>query len=272
VKLLFLVVLLPSVIYAEEVPLWEAGLGLALVNTPAYRGVDARRTFVFPFPYINYNGRVMKAEGNTVRGMLFYSDNIELNISAGGSTPGNSDDLETRRGMPDLDPAMEIGPTLNLMLAEQQGHKWKLGARFPARAVLSTDFSSVEYRGWLFNPHLNLDLRDSWPGPGWKWGFAIGPLFATARYHEYFYSVAPQYATLSRPAYTAEGGYSGMRFTTALSKRYNRLWLGGYVRYEAIDGAVFDDSPLVNSGHDFSAGFAIAWIFNQSSKKVEVQD
>jgi outer membrane scaffolding protein for murein synthesis (MipA/OmpV family) len=99
-----------------------------------------------------------------------------------------------------------------------------------------------------------------------------GPLFADHRYHDYFYSVAQQYATASRPAYQATGGYAGTQFITALSKRYPRYWVGAYVRYDSLSGAVFADSPLVLRNSYWSAGIGIAWIIHTSAQMVEVPD
>jgi MipA family protein len=107
---------------------------------------------------------------------------------------------------------------------------------------------------------------------GWNAGFLAGPLFADRRYHSYFYTVAPQYATASRPAYQATGGYAGAQALTALSKRFPHYWVGAYVRYDTLSGAAFADSPLVQRNSYWSAGIGIAWIIHTSSQMVEVPD
>ena len=101
---------------------------------------------------------------------------------------------------------------------------------------------------------------------------AAGPLFATSRYDDYFYSVAPQFATANRPAYQAHGGYAGTEFLTSLSKRYDSYWVGTFARYDTLAGASFVHSPLVKSRSYWTAGIGIAWTIRQSSRLVEAED
>ncbi len=99
-----------------------------------------------------------------------------------------------------------------------------------------------------------------------------GPLFADRRYHDYFYTVAAQYATLARPAYQAAGGYAGTQAIASLSKRYPRFWVGAYMRYDTLAGAAFVDSPLVQRRSYWSAGFGISWMIGRSKTLVDVPD
>jgi hypothetical protein len=78
--------------------------------------------------------------------------------------------------------------------------------------------------------------------------------------------VDPQYATPTRPAYRASGGYSGTLALASLSRRFNRVWMGGFVRYDNLAGSQFDDSPLYETRHSLMAGFAVSWILKQSSR------
>lgn len=94
-------------------------------------------------------------------------------------------------------------------------------------------------------------------------------MYGSERNHEYFYSVAPQYATADRPTFAAEGGYSGSLVLMAVSKRFSKYWLGAFVRWDSLKGAAFADSPLVERDYAFSAGIGVAWIFGQSSTQVE---
>jgi hypothetical protein len=125
--------------------------------------------------------------------------------------------------------------------------------------------------GWVIDPHLNLDIDSPGGANGWKLGLASGPLFATRRYNDYFYSVAPQYATPQRPAYTAGAGFSGVQLGISLTKRFPRYWTGAYVRYDTLTGATFADSPLVRSNSYWSAGVGFAWMINQSVRLVEAR-
>ena len=84
--------------------------------------------------------------------------------------------------------------------------------------------------------------------------------------------MAPQYATPDRPAYQATGGYAGSQVLAAVSKRYPKFWTGAYVRYDDLDGASFENSPLVKSHSYWSAGIGFAWIISRSARLVNVPD
>ena len=115
------------------------------------------------------------------------------------------------------------------------------------------------------------DAFGSYDG-GWKLGALIGPLFGNQRQHQYYYGVAPEFATPERPAYDAPGGYSGWRAIAALSRRYGNLYLGGFVRYDGLHGASYASSPLVRTDHAFTAGFGMSWIFAASNQRVVAED
>jgi outer membrane scaffolding protein for murein synthesis (MipA/OmpV family) len=141
--------------------------------------------------------------------------------------------------------------------------------RMPLRSVTATDLKHFQHVGWMFQPQLNLDVRDVGHS-GWNIGLVGGVIFSDKRYHEYFYNVAPQYATAARPAYTASGGYSGTQFILAFNKRQDKRWMGGFMKWDGLNGAVFADSPLVKSKQYFTIGFAVTWVLDKSDKMVEV--
>jgi hypothetical protein len=171
--------------------------------------------------------------------------------------------------MPDLDPTLEIGPSLNFFLFRSEDKKRRLELRLPVRAVIASDFSHVRSAGWVFQPNLNLDVRDPLGYQGWNLGLLGGPLFSDRRYNRYFYAVDPAFATADRPAYTAGGGYAGTQFIAALSKRHRDFWAGGFVKWDTLNNAAFADSPLVKTRQYFAAGFAVAWILGESKTTVE---
>ena len=183
--------------------------------------------------------------------------------------PVKSEDNSARQGMPDLDPTFEIGPSLEVCITQTCKGKQVWMFRVPLRAVIASDFSHVVSAGWVINPHINFDIQDVGPGGRWNFGVAAGPMFASQDFHEYYYSVAPAYATATRPVYQARGGYSGFRVASAVSKRFDDFWVGMFVRYDDLSGAVFDDSPLLGTKRAFLAGFGVAWVFARSSTLVE---
>jgi MipA family protein len=253
-------------------PLWEAGAGLAVVDFATYRGSDQYKQYVLPVPYVVYRGKFLQVDREKIRDLLFKSDRTELEISVNGTVPVKSNENPARKGMPNLDPTLELGPSLNLTLMKTSNGNQKLDLRLPVRYAWGTDFSSVHGVGWLFQPHLNLDVRNISGMPDWKLGMLTGPLFADKHYHQYFYGVDPRYATATRPAYEARGGYGGMQFLVSLSKRYPHYWVGGFMKADNVGEAVFADSPLVRKKTNFYGGFAISWIFGKSQTMVPDDD
>ena len=117
-----------------------------------------------------------------------------------------------------------------------------------------------------------MDITDLPNMPGWNLGLLAGPVFGSKRQNAYYYSVKPEYSTMARPAYDAGAGYAGMQYLAALSKRYPKFWLGGFVRYDNLAGATFEDSPMVRQKDYFAAGVALTWVFAESSTRVQVND
>ncbi len=247
----------------------EFGLGLGAIAFEDYRGSDTVHAFPVPVPYFVYNGKFLKADRDGVRGTLFNQDKFEINLSVNLTTPVRND--AERSGMPDLKSTVELGPSFDVHLFRSNDAKFKLDLRMPLRAAVTVQ-GSPQFIGWTFTPRLNLDIADPLGFNAWNLGFLTGPLFADCRYNQYFYSVDSQYATVSRPEYQASGGYAGTQSIAALSKRYPKFWIGAYMRYDTLAGAVFVDSPLVQRRSYWSAGFGFAWMLRRSSSMVEVPD
>ena len=254
---------------AEQLPLWEVGAGVTAISFPDYRGSNERQTWVLPFPYLVYRGEFLQADERRMRGLFFKTDRLEIDVSINGSVPVESSENEARRGMPDLDATLEIGPALNVLLAQSDNRKTRLELRLPVRAVLASDFSYVRQVGWVFQPHVSVDVADPLGYGGWNLGMLAGPLVTDRHYNRYFYAVEPSFATANRPAYDPGGGYAGTQLIAALSKRYREFWVGGFVKWDTLNGAEFADSPLVRDRQSFAAGFAVAWILRESKTRVE---
>lgn len=261
--------LLPALARAEQRPLWELGAGVGAIDFPKYRGSSERRVWVLPVPYFTYNGPFLKVTRQSARGLLFRSDRVEMDVSLGGSVPSSS--TAARTGMPSLDATFEVGPQLQFHLYYDEKKETNVDLRLPVRPAIATNLSHFQHIGWVFDPRLNLDLKDIGHS-GWNMGLGGGPVYADRRYNAYFYGVDAQYATPSRPAYVPSGGYSGYQFTVSLSKRFPAYWTGGFVRRDDLGSAVFADSPLVTARHSFTFGWAITWMIEKSAQTVDVTD
>jgi outer membrane scaffolding protein for murein synthesis (MipA/OmpV family) len=250
----------PALALADQ-PLWELGAGAGTLVVPHYRGSDQRHHWVLPVPYIVYRGEVFRSDREGTRAVLLDTDRVDVDLSVDASPPLASKHSNARFGLPDLPATLEIGPKLNLLLGRGAG--WKFDLRLPARAAFTVQ-SSPRFVGWTFNPELALEGQ--WQG--WNLGVQGGPLAGTARFHSLFYDVAPVYATAMRPAYAARGGYAGWGLTTNATRRFGNWWLAAAWRIDRLDGATFNDSPLVRQRQNISFGLVASCVFATSSTRV----
>ena len=250
-------------------PLWELGMGVGGLRLPHYRGSDQSHNLLLPVPYAIYRGKVFRATREGARAVLLDSDLVDVDVSVSASAPTRSGDNVARAGMPDLAPTVAVGPNINWRLARGTAwdSNWRVDLRLPVLAVFTLQRHS-QTLGWTANPVLNLDMI--WQG--WNVGLQAGPMWATRRYHAYFYDVAPAYATATRAAYNAPSGNAGWRWTAGASRRYGKLWVGGFVRGDSVSGAAFEASPLVKQRHAYSVGLAMSWVFAVSDERVAIDD
>ncbi len=247
----------------EHLPKWEAGIALVAFSVPDYPASSDYRTLALPAPYFSYHGRVLRTddEGSRVRRKL--SPRIEIGISGGGALAADSSDSAARAGMPDLGYLVELGPNLRLSLAAP-APRARVTLNLPLRGIVSLGDPGVNWRGVMFAPSLSY----------WQPDFAASSLalrasfaaeFASRALQDYFYGVAPQYATAQRPAYTADAGYLGsslgLRLTHTLSPRL-RAFVA--LRYYNYAGAANADSPLSATEHGYTAALGMSWSFLQS--------
>lgn len=251
---------------AEEAPLWELGAGVGSLTFPNYRGSSHQREYVLPVPMLVYRGDFLQADRERVRGVLYRDERLELDLSINGSVPSDSDG-GAREGMPDLDPTLEAGPSLNWKIFRDA--RRTLTLRLPVRAVIASDLRSVRGAGVVANPHLALDLRLH---AGWKLGLQAGPLFASRRHHDYFYAVPAEHTRPGRAEYRPRGGYSGAQSIASLTRRFERFFVGGFIKADHLGGAGFVDSPLVEKRRNVAAGLAVTWVFAQSARRVTVRE
>ncbi len=256
----------PAVQAAEE-PLWEIGLGIGVVNFPSWRGANTSSNFVAPLPYVAWRGERLRADREGARGLLVDRPRLEIDISFDGAVPVDSDDNDAREGMDNLDPILEGGPSVNWLLHESDRGLWRL--RLPIRAAISISSDALNDRGWTANPMLNYRTRRS--HEQWNFGASLGPRFATRRYHAYYYDVSESDETAERPAFSASGGYSGSTLMLSASHRIDRVWAGVFMRYDYLDGAAFEDSPLVQTRHAVLVGLGFSVVLWQSDRTVPIR-
>ncbi len=252
-------------------PRWEAGLSLAGLYAPDYRGSDQSRGYALPLPYFVYRGERLRADRDGVRAEVIETDRVELNVSFGLGLPVRASRNDARRGMEELDWVVEAGPALNVKLARWEGGRNDLTLRLPVRAAFAVD-GGLDSIGYVFTP----SVRATWRGVPWA-GEALlrlstGPSFATRDYHRFYYGVAPQFATAARPAYEAGGGYSGWELSGSAVRIAGSFRLFAFAGADFVHGAAYEDSPLVRQKTNYSVGIGFAYVLARSSHPAGYSD
>ena len=218
-----------------------------------------------------YRGKILRlGEDGIAKGVFIDNDYTEFNVSLAASFNANSNDNNARRGMPDLDYLGELGPQLKIKLGELFCGKTEL--QLPVRAVFSTDFGRVDHRGYLFNPRFYYKRQNIF-NSSINMDSSFGSSFATKKLQEYFYRVEPQFATATRTAYEADGGYLGSKITLGLfydiTKRL-QAYVGGQIGY--YGGAANEDSPLFRRKVNSSVFVGFTWSIFQSDTRVTTSE
>lgn len=240
---------------AEPLPLWELRLGAAVSEIPHYRGSKHTESYVIPIPYFIYRGERFRLSDEGARQLFVNTERVRVDISVAAGLPAPGGANPERDGMPRLETTLEAGPALDLNLWRSGDHRDTLWLRLPVRATFSLDDWTPAYQGINFPPYLQWRVRRG----TFEHGVAMGPIFADRHYHEFFYEVPGEYATDTRREYHPAGGYSGIRLTVSLTHRAARQRFGCYARFDWLDGAEFDSSPLVTTQHYVALGCAATW-------------
>lgn len=246
-------------------PRWEAGTLLATFHSPLYPAAAEIQNKVLPVPFLIYRGeRLRVGEEGVIKAMAIEKPRFKVDLSLGAAFNANSDDAIARKGMPDLDFIFEVGPEVSFMLANSDSSETWLNLQF--RKVFSTDFSSIEDRGYIFQPELAYQGKDLFIDNS-SFKFTLSPLFATNKTHQYFYQVDAQFSTLERLTYQAHGGYLGTEMS--LVNRFkvrDDVMIFASTKLGFYQGASNEDSPLFKKEFNYSIGLGIKWILFQSNK------
>lgn len=250
-------------------PLWEIGIGAGGGWIPDYPAAGQNHFKGLGFPFAVYRGDFLRVgdRRGPLRGRFLNTKRYEFDISLQAAFPVDSEDNDARRGMPDLDWIVGFGPQLKLKLFTNPG-KNRLNLDIPVRAVFSTDFSSITNRGYVFSPrftyrHENLTHQKL------RLFAAVGPVFATSKLMDYFYTVQPEFATAARPVYEAKSGYLGSELTLGLSTRHAkklRFFLG--TRIGIYKAAANEDSSLFRENLTIGVFGGFIWSVWQSQRRV----
>jgi len=240
-------------------------VGGGAIRIPYYRGASSSQRYLFPFLLPVYRGQFLQVDDNGVRGKLFASSSMKLELSADANIPARSSQIPERRGMPNQPATLQLGPSLAIKLWSKSNQS--LVATLPVRGVFTVDHG-VGSAGMTLSPQVTY-YRDllSTPQP-WRLGLTAGLEFGSSRFHNYYYSVAPQFATPYRSAYQASAGFAGSRFVATLRHDVANYRISFFARFDDLNDAVFANSPLVGSQTNWTAGIVMTWTLFKSRTMV----
>jgi outer membrane scaffolding protein for murein synthesis (MipA/OmpV family) len=253
----------------QALPLWEAGLVGAALSTPAYPGAADRSSRVLALPFLIYRGEVLRSDAGGIEARLVHTDRVEFDVGFAGSLPARSNDVAARAGMPDLGVLVEFGPRVKLLLSNPTPTS-RLRLELPLRAVMELR-GGVRRRGTTFEPKLVYATRET--GSPWSYDASIGLIIGDRGINQYFYEVAPQFATADRPAYSARSGLMLVRAGLSGSYRLNSdMRVFGFVRQESYAGAANRDSPLMQRRSGASIGAGFMWTLGRSTSPARASE
>jgi outer membrane protein len=231
----------------------DLGLGAGTMFYPDYLGSKNNNTLFIPYPYISYQSDKLSIDREGLKQKFLTYGDFSLELSAAGSLPIESSGA--REGMNDLDPAFEIGPAL--IYTAYQDEALTLKIDLPLRTVLSTDFKGIDYRGYIYELRGELDYKVN----DYILQFHTGFMWADAKYHNHFYGVGSNDVTNTRASYQAKAGYTAYKTSLGLSKRFDNVWAGAFVRHYSLNESSIIHSPLKERNSALYGGLFVAYIF-----------
>jgi outer membrane protein len=203
----------------EQRAIWTLGVGGGGGVVPHYPAADQVSMRALIIPTFSYRGRILRADDEGTRArffrMLLPTGTWEVDLSGSGAFPVDANENITRQGMPPLEWIAELGPRISYRMRLENGRD-RLRLSLPVRGVVSADpergVGRIAARGWATEPSIQWERRRS---PVWKWILEYSFDVYDAGVAGYYYTVAPQFATIDRPSYEAKGGYAGSNLSLA---------------------------------------------------------
>lgn len=254
--------------------LWEFRLAGFGRYAPVYPGADESDLTLLPIPIPVYRGSFLSFGENldqVARGDITETPRMRLGIDLDFTFGEDSNDIAVRRGMPDLDFMIEIGPELEVRLSDRTPEQGAYFLALQLRAGVSLDGLSTSSRGYSFSPEFEYRQEQAFGGDNLL-SLRFRPTWASEDFMDYYYEVDPRFATAARPAFDARSGYLGSKFTAALTRQINeKLVLGVSASYYLHSGAENDLSPLYQSDSGASIQVALVRTLAESKRRAKVR-
>lgn len=247
----------------DGLSLWEVGAVGFAVSQQAYPGASARVNRGLALPFLIYRGEFLRVDRASAGIRAFRTPTVEVDVGVAASFGSRSEDIEVRRGMPDLGTLVEFGPRLKWNIGPGPGNG-RFRAEFPLRGVFDLN-EHLAHKGMAFEPELIFERRAR---GGWRYSTSIGAVWGDRRLADTFYGVAPIYAMAGRNAYVADSGLITWRLSASVSRNLSPdLRLFGFARADSVKGAANESSPLVQQKTGASVGLGLTYTWKRSQSQ-----
>lgn len=261
--LISLIVISPP---AATKPLWELAGGVGYISIPRYPGSIQSKDYFIPAPVFHYYGEKIQIDKGKISSQIFKNERIHIQISADGTPPVDSDEIDARIGMPDLDATIQIGPSFDFRINNPKSdNDWSF--KLPLRLSIATDLSHFDDRGFLLNPKLKFERQINSSSGYKKFQFTMATVFASRRYLNYYYGVDAEFSTTSRSSYEPVSGYAGAYISAGISHKIGPWQWSAYSRVRWLNNTNFKSSPLVTTKQEKQIGLLLIYTFAQSSRQ-----
>ncbi|MBU0729151.1 MAG: MipA/OmpV family protein [Proteobacteria bacterium] len=255
----------------HQKPLWEMGLFNSAMSFPHYPGSNEQSYYVLPFPYFVYRGEYFRSDRDGFKGMFFKSRYLESSISLSGYPPIDGDN-GAREGMPELGALFGVGPELKWHITNNESdHPLYLSTAIQGvSSARFNSFISIYYEGVRYSATLRYKNETLLKPPGSSLGISAALYYADADLNGFFYDVDQEYIRNDRPYYRSGKGPAGHSLATYVVYGLNdKFSVSGYLRWDNVSHAVFNDSPLVKQDDTFIVGISLIWKMYKSKKMVD---
>ncbi len=219
---------------------WTLGMGLGVFDYHLYPGAKQTNRWLLPAPYFTFRSPKFEVDRG-IKSFIYNSEVIVIDVSADFGLPVDSDETLARKGMPDLDFVVQLGPVLEFLLNDKTRNYFDVRFEIPVRVAISVDIGNVGNVGYLAEPRITFNhKRSSVTGVSQK--ATLGLKFATQDYNAYYYDVAPEFATATRAEYKSEAGFGGSFVNYRITYKADEFVYWTFLRYQSLRGAEFEDS------------------------------
>lgn len=235
---------------AKDPSKWALGVGTGWLHD--YPGAGQGRIRFLPFPV--YRGSFFRVDRITgVSGEVYNDSKLDFSWNFIFQFPTDSDSIPVRRGMPNLDWLLSLGPQVEYNFLQTQHHKFFF--RFPIRANTCTNFADrTRFCGIAFSPGVRHSI---WYKNVGEFTIRAEAFWYSSEYSQYYYEVQSEYVTPLRQAYHAQAGFLGFVYGLFHSIPFDGWELSSSASVYDYNMNVNQDSPLFVLKTNFAVFFGV---------------